>query len=74
MVPEEAVQRMPDQQSVVFVKGSDEHSFEPRFVEVGLRQDGRVEIIEGVESGDTIVSQGSFILKSELMRSSLVGG
>lgn len=74
LVPETAVQRMPDQQSVVFVKSNDGLTFEPRFVEVGLRQDGRVQIIDGVKSGDTIVSQGSFILKSELMRSSLVGG
>lgn len=39
--------------------------FEPREVEVGWRQGGRVEIIEGLEPGERIALSGTFLIDSE---------
>lgn len=74
LVPRTAIQRMPDQSIVAFIGNSDNPTFEKRSVRLGVQQDGLIEVVEGIKSGEMVVSEGSFILKSELMRSSLVGG
>jgi len=73
-VPDFALQRMPDLREMVFVKVGTPAKFEPRMVKTGVRSNGVVQILEGVRVGEEVVTKGSFILKSEMMRSSLVGG
>ncbi len=74
VVPAHAVQRMPDLSDVVFVALPGAQSFEARSIRLGNRQDGLIEVTEGVRPGELVVTGGSFVLKSELMKASLVGG
>ena len=69
-VPEEAVQELNGIR-VVFVKtGTDR--FEARPVDVGRRLSGRVELLAGlVKPGDQMVTKGSFVLKSQMLKSTL---
>jgi multidrug efflux pump subunit AcrA (membrane-fusion protein) len=39
-----------------------------RPVELGAESGGQVEIVTGVAAGDRIVANGSFVLKSELLK------
>ncbi len=65
-VPETAVQSI-DGRSTVFVQcGPDE--FAPREVRLGSRTNGWVEVRSGLARGDKIAVQGSFYLKSGLLR------
>jgi Cu(I)/Ag(I) efflux system membrane fusion protein len=48
----------------VFVRASD-GSLEPRVVRLGARVADRVEILAGVEPGETIVTSGVFLIDSE---------
>jgi membrane fusion protein, heavy metal efflux system len=43
-------------------------SYELRTVERGVEAEGRVEIKRGVEAGEVVVADGSFLLKSEVLR------
>jgi cobalt-zinc-cadmium efflux system membrane fusion protein len=74
LVPELSVQTMPDMTNIVFAKLRNRFAFESRSVILGVKKDGWVQILSGVSPEDEVVSQQSFILKSELMRSTLVGG
>lgn len=71
-VPETAIQRHGDE-DVVFVP-LDDLRFERRAVELGRRSAGRVEVLQGVQAGDRVVTQGAFLLKSSLSKDSLGGG
>jgi cobalt-zinc-cadmium efflux system membrane fusion protein len=65
-VEDAAVQRL-EGRDVVFVQEDD--AYESRPVTLG-RSDGQwVEILSGLEPGERYVAQGSFILKSELLKS-----
>jgi membrane fusion protein, heavy metal efflux system len=68
-VPRDAIQDLNGQQSV-FLETSARH-FRPQTVVTGLSIENRVEILTGVRPGDRVVVQGSFGLKSELLKSSL---
>ncbi|MCA8904617.1 MAG: efflux RND transporter periplasmic adaptor subunit [Hyphomonas sp.] len=58
-VPETAIEPIgPDSFVYVAVKKGDQLVAERRKVDVGLRQKGRVEVVSGLEAGDTIVSDG----------------
>lgn len=69
IISDEALQTMEDDQ-IVFVALSDTR-FEKRVVKVGLERRGRVQITEGVKAGEKVVTKGSFILKSELLKGEL---
>jgi RND family efflux transporter MFP subunit len=69
-VPEEAVVRF-NQEFAVFVPGEEEGSFLKRRVHLGQHGKGRFEILEGLKQGEKVVTQGSFTLKSELMKGTL---
>ncbi len=71
VVPEESVQD-DEGRSVVFVK-TGERTFARRAVETGERLAGAVEIRKGLAEGETVVTSGSFLLKSEFRKSALVG-
>lgn len=66
VVTQTAIQRM-EGKSVVFVKEGDR--FETRPVVLGRRDDMYVEVLEGLNEGDTYVSEGSFIIKADLGKS-----
>jgi cobalt-zinc-cadmium efflux system membrane fusion protein len=65
-VAQEAVQEV-DGQTVVFIPGSLPGEFRPQAVQVGdAAGDGRVLILSGIAAGDRIVTEGAFMLRSEL--------
>jgi multidrug efflux pump subunit AcrA (membrane-fusion protein) len=70
VVPPAAVQSM-DGASVVFVEQVPGR-FVPRKVQLGADADGQVEVTSGLAAGDRVVVNGSFVLKSELLK--VVGG
>jgi cobalt-zinc-cadmium efflux system membrane fusion protein len=71
ILPEHALQTV-DEKQVVFVPESHDE-FKVVVVQTGKRGAGLVEIIQGLEQGDEVVTEGSFFLKSELVTSSLSG-
>jgi cobalt-zinc-cadmium efflux system membrane fusion protein len=66
MVPATAVQDM-NGRSVVFVKIS-ETQFQKRAVQPGVRGNGWIEITSGLKPGEQVVTEGGFLLKSELKK------
>lgn len=71
MVPEASLQD-DDDRAVVFVKIG-ERTFARREVKAGERFAGYVEILSGITEGETVVTSGSFLLKSEMRKGALVG-
>lgn len=69
VIPDTAVQADEDKQ-IVFV-ALDGNKFEKRVVKLGMEQHGRAQVLEGVKQGDRLVTQGSFILKSEMLKGEL---
>jgi multidrug efflux pump subunit AcrA (membrane-fusion protein) len=63
-VPEAGLQD-DEGRAVVFVK-TGERTFEPREVVVGERFAGYVEILSGLKEGESVVTSGGFLLKSEM--------
>lgn len=63
VLPEEAVQQV-EGRDVVFVQA--EGGFQAVPVTVGSRSGGRVEITEGLRAGLVVVTDGAFVLKSQL--------
>jgi cobalt-zinc-cadmium efflux system membrane fusion protein len=72
VVPSAAIQEI-DGKPVLFVRTAT-GSFERRDVAVGDTREGWVEIRLGVKDGDTVATTGSFLLKSELLKSSMAEG
>jgi multidrug efflux pump subunit AcrA (membrane-fusion protein) len=66
-VPEEAIQDV-NGASVVFVRRT-ENEFEARAVTAGQHADVGTEILEGLNAGEVVVVKGSFLLKSQLLKS-----
>lgn len=55
---------------IVFV-ALDATRFEKRVIKTGREQRGTVEVAEGLKEGEKVVTDGSFILKSEMMKGEL---
>lgn len=70
-VPSAAVQQIDDQ-PVVFVR-TGEAQFERRNVQLGATSGGWVEVASGVRQGEPVVTEGSFHLKSALLRERIGG-
>ncbi|MCZ2073506.1 MAG: efflux RND transporter periplasmic adaptor subunit [Bryobacteraceae bacterium] len=68
-VPQSALQEVSGE-VVVFVRTAPE-KFEVRPVVAGRTLETRLQIVRGLEPGDEVVSRGSFLLKSQLLKSSL---
>ena len=69
LIPDAALETDGEEQ-IVFV-ALDSNKFEKRIVKLGLEQSGRVQILSGVKAGENIVTDGSFILKSEMLKGQL---
>ena len=69
LLPEAAIQEI-DGVPAVFVRRSSTE-FEPRTVKTGRRANGETEITEGLKPGEAVVVKGSFLLKSQLLRSTI---
>ncbi len=70
-VPDEAVQKITGFPGV-FIEH--EHGvYELRPVETGREAHGMVEILHGLQDGERVVSRGAFLLKSELLKSTIAG-
>jgi RND family efflux transporter MFP subunit len=63
VVPESAVLDTGTRQ-IVFVETAAER-FEPRPVQVGLRSNGKVQLVTGVGAGERVVTRANFLLDSE---------
>jgi RND family efflux transporter MFP subunit len=63
MAPEEAVLDSGLRQTIFVAK--DGGHFVPRAVRTGIRRDGKVEILQGLQPGEKIAVSGAFLLDSE---------
>lgn len=68
-VPWSAIQEVDGHQAV-FVH-EEERAFELRRVHTGERAGDLVEVLNGLAAGEEVVTEGSFLLKGQLLRSSL---
>jgi membrane fusion protein, heavy metal efflux system len=64
-IPTNGVVREPDGAMVAWVT-SDRRHFVQRVIKTGLRQNGRVQILNGVEQGELVVSDGAVFLSNML--------
>ena len=71
LVPSDAIQQI-DGQDVIFVRTAADR-FAIRPVRVGETSEGRTPVFEGLKTGEHIVIRGSFVLKSQLLKSSMAG-
>jgi membrane fusion protein, heavy metal efflux system len=69
LVPQDAVQQV-NGQDAVFVRLSADH-FVVRPIQAGDSAQGMVRVVSGIQPGDQVVTQGSFLVKSQLLRSSI---
>lgn len=69
LVPVESIIKI-ENQDYIFVQKNDT-TFEKRAVTLGMKQNDKVEIKQGLEVGEKYVVKGAFNLKSELMKESL---
>lgn len=68
-VPQEAVQDV-NGQATLFLELKP-GQYQPRPVQTGRTLDGLVQILRGLQAGDRVVGAGSFILKSQFLKSSM---
>lgn len=68
-VPSDGLQQV-NGQDVVFVRIAPDR-FAVRPVQIGESSAGRTPILQGIQAGDMVAVRGSFILKSQLLKSSL---
>jgi cobalt-zinc-cadmium efflux system membrane fusion protein len=71
-VPEDALQEI-NGLKVVFVT-SDGQTFQARTVNLGTHSQGKVEVLTGLAPGDRIVVNGAFMVKAEMLKSTMGGG
>jgi len=69
LVPDAAIQTNGEEQIVFIARNPT--TFEKRTVKLGQQQDSQMEILEGVKEGEKIVTEGGFIVKSEMLRSEM---
>ena len=58
---------------VVFV-GLGQGRFEPRLVQLGVRGEGRAQVLSGVAVGEPVVVRANFLLDSESRRRAAIAG
>ena len=68
IVPKNAVQVINNQQ-VVFVATDKPNEFIMRPVRIGTESNGFYPVLEGLNAGDRVVTDGSFLLRAEWVKS-----
>lgn len=58
--------------SVYVFKAEAPHTYKKQAVKLGVKNDKYTEILHGLKAGDRVVTNGSFALKSEVLRANLV--
>ena len=66
-IPSSAVQNMNDKQ-VVFVATDNAGGFIVKQVRLGKENNGQFGVLEGLNVGDKIVTDGSFLLRAEVLK------
>ena len=66
-IPSSAVQNMNDKQ-VVFVATDKPNVFRIKPVRLGTEKDGQFIVHEGLNVGDKVVTNGSFLLRAEVLK------
>jgi len=69
VISDAALQAEEDKQ-IAFV-ALDANRFQKRVLELGLEHGGKVQILGGLKEGENVVTEGSFILKSEMLKGEL---
>ncbi len=69
IIPDKALQS--DEEGWIVFVALDGTKFEKRPVKTGLEQHGRVQVLDGLKEGEKVVTEGSFILKSEMLKGEL---
>jgi membrane fusion protein, heavy metal efflux system len=69
LVPSDAIQQVGGQ-DVVFVETAPGH-YAVRLVRTGDTADGKTPVFEGIKAGEQLAVKGAFILKSQLLKSTL---
>ena len=64
-IPANGVVREPDGTMVAWIT-TDRHHFSQRVIKPGLRADGKVEILEGLQQGELVVTDGAVFLSNML--------
>jgi Cu(I)/Ag(I) efflux system membrane fusion protein len=72
VIPAEALVDTGDTQYVFVAKG--EGQFEPRMVHVGARNGDKVQVVNGLAEGETVVTTGNFLIDSESRLRSAIEG
>jgi membrane fusion protein, heavy metal efflux system len=67
-VPDDGVVREGDGTMTVWVGTGGQH-FVKRTVKIGMRQDGWVQILDGLKPGETVVTEGAVFLSNQLLLS-----
>jgi len=74
LVPKDAVQ-WDGCCNLVFVKSNEEGTaFQPTQVHLGIDTGAAYEILSGVKNGDVVVTSGSYLLKTEILKGSIGAG
>ena len=69
VIPREAVQDI-NGEKVVFIAHED-NSFEKKVVEPGREQGDKIEILNGLHSGQRVVTKGGFFIKTEFLKGTM---
>ena len=72
VVPTTAVQQIDDDMAVFVQTGAD--TFEKRVIQVGAGAGGWVPVLAGLKTGERVVTEGAFMLKSKLKAATLGEG
>ncbi len=67
VIPASALQTVGGR-TVVFVPTSDPNAYEMRPVRVGPESNGQYQVFEGINVGDRVVTQGSFMRRAEVIK------
>jgi cobalt-zinc-cadmium efflux system membrane fusion protein len=68
LIPVEAVQDL-DGVSTVFIREGEGARFRPRGIRTGRRTERGVEVLSGLKAGQEVAARGSFLVKSEFLKS-----
>lgn len=72
VVPSSALQR-DGEEEVAFVR-TGENRYERRAITAGRRTDAYTEVVDGLSAGESVVVEGTFLLKSEAAKHEMGGG